>query len=97
MTSAMTLIPYLLVAAYGLKIAWTRETYAADPRGRDKDVAVGALAAAYALAMIYAGGLEVPAAVRAALRAGNGPVRHGAARSRARMSSRRCRNEWCSG
>ena len=28
MTSAMTLIPYLLVAAYGLKLAWTGETYA---------------------------------------------------------------------
>jgi arginine:ornithine antiporter/lysine permease len=58
MTSAMTLIPYLLVAAYGLKIAWTRETYAADPRGRDRDVAVGALAVAYALAMLYSGGLK---------------------------------------
>jgi len=58
MTSAMTLIPYLLVASYGLKIAWTRETYAVDPGGRDKDVAVGALAVAYALAMIYSGGLK---------------------------------------
>jgi amino acid transporter len=58
MTSAMTLIPYLLVAAYGLKIAWTRETYDVDPRGRDKDVAVGALAVAYALAMLYSGGLK---------------------------------------
>ncbi len=27
MTSAMTLVPYLLVAAYGLKLAWTGETY----------------------------------------------------------------------
>lgn len=27
----MTLIPHLLVAAYGLKLAWTGETYAADP------------------------------------------------------------------
>ena len=27
MTSVMTLVPYLLVAAYGLKLAWTGETY----------------------------------------------------------------------
>ena len=33
MTSAMTLVPYLLVAAYGLKLAWTRETYAAIRAG----------------------------------------------------------------
>jgi len=30
MTSAMTLVPYLLVAAYGLKLAWTGETYGLD-------------------------------------------------------------------
>jgi len=58
MTSAMTLIPYLLVAAYGFKLAWTRETYVTEPRERDKDVIIGALAAAYALAMIIAGGLK---------------------------------------
>ena len=58
MTSAMTLIPYLLVAAYGLKLAWTRETYEADPQERNKDVAIGALAALYAMAMIVAGGLK---------------------------------------
>ncbi|HEY5310803.1 MAG TPA: basic amino acid/polyamine antiporter [Casimicrobiaceae bacterium] len=58
MTSAMTLIPYLLVAAYGFKLAWTRETYDTEPRERDKDVVIGALAAAYALAMIIAGGLK---------------------------------------
>ena len=58
MTSAMTLIPYLLVAAYGFKLAWTRETYDTEPRERDKDVIIGALAAAYALAMIIAGGLK---------------------------------------
>ncbi len=58
MTSAMTLIPYLLVAAYGFKLAWTRETYDAEPRERSKDVVIGALAATYALAMIVAGGLK---------------------------------------
>src|SRR5262245_10125120 len=34
MTSAMTLVPYLLVAAYGLKLAWSGETYDKAPRGR---------------------------------------------------------------
>ena len=58
MTGAMTLVPYLFVGAYGLKLAWTRETYDADPRGRDKDLAVGALATVYAFAMICAGGLR---------------------------------------
>jgi arginine:ornithine antiporter/lysine permease len=58
MTSAMTLIPYLLVAAYGFKLAWTRETYDTEPRERNKDVVIGALAAAYAMAMIYSGGLK---------------------------------------
>ena len=58
MTSAMTLIPYLLVAAYGLKLAWTRETYDVDPGERNKDAVIGALAAVYAVAMIVAGGLK---------------------------------------
>ncbi len=56
MTSAMALVPYLLVGAYGAKLAVTRETYGADPRGRGRDLVVGALATAYAAAMIHAGG-----------------------------------------
>jgi arginine:ornithine antiporter/lysine permease len=56
MTSSMTLVPYLLVAAYGLKLAWTGETYAADPRGRAIDWIRGAIATIYAAGMIYAGG-----------------------------------------
>ena len=58
MTSSMTLIPYLLVAAYGLKLAWTGETYAADPRGRAIDWIRGAIATIYAAGMIYAGGAK---------------------------------------
>jgi arginine:ornithine antiporter/lysine permease len=58
MTSSMTLIPYLLVAAYGLKLAWTGETYAADPRGRAIDWSRGAIATIYAAGMIYAGGAK---------------------------------------
>jgi len=58
MTSSMTLIPYLLVAAYGLKLAWTGETYGADPRGRAIDWIRGAIATIYAVGMIYAGGAK---------------------------------------
>jgi arginine:ornithine antiporter/lysine permease len=58
MTSSMTLIPYLLVAAYGLKIAWTGETYAADSRGRAIDWVRSAIATIYAAGMIYAGGAK---------------------------------------
>ena len=58
MTSAMALVPYLLVGAYGAKLAYTRETYGADPRGRGRDLVVGALATVYAAAMIHAGGAK---------------------------------------
>jgi arginine:ornithine antiporter/lysine permease len=58
MTSSMTLIPYLFVAAYGLKLAWTGETYAVDPHGRAIDWIRGAIATVYAAGMIYAGGAK---------------------------------------
>jgi arginine:ornithine antiporter/lysine permease len=56
MTSSMTLIPYLLVAAYGLKLAWTGETYSAGGRDRNVDWTRGAVATLYAAGMLYAGG-----------------------------------------
>ena len=60
MTSAMTLVPYLLVAAYGCKLAWTGETYgegggAGNP-GRRRDGLCAAIATVYAAGMLYAGG-----------------------------------------
>jgi arginine:ornithine antiporter/lysine permease len=55
LTAALSLIPYLFVAAYALKLAWTRETYSAgDSRGRDLLVAV--LATAYTVFLVYAAG-----------------------------------------
>ena len=56
MTSAMTLIPYLLVAAYGFKLAWTGETYADATGGRRREAVFAAIATLYALAMLAAGG-----------------------------------------
>jgi arginine:ornithine antiporter/lysine permease len=58
MTSSMTLVPYLLVAAYGLKRAWTGETYAADKRGRGLDWIRSAIATLYAVGMLSAGGTK---------------------------------------
>jgi arginine:ornithine antiporter / lysine permease len=58
MTSSMTLIPYLLVAAYGLKLAWTGETYATGRRDRSVDWTRGAIATLYAAGMLYAGGAK---------------------------------------
>ena len=58
MTSSMTLIPYLLVAAYGLKLAWKGETYRGEARARTVDLARGSIATLYAAGMIYAGGVK---------------------------------------
>jgi arginine:ornithine antiporter / lysine permease len=79
MTSSTTLIPYLLVAAYGLKLALTGETYLADLRERLRDACRGAVATVYSMGMIYAGG-AVRLAVRCALRAGEPSVHSCAAR-----------------
>ncbi len=61
MTSAMTLVPYFLVAAYGFKLSLTGETYLGNNgkhTGRAGDFIKGGLASAYTLAMIYSGGLR---------------------------------------
>ena len=58
LTSATTLIPYLLVAAYGLMIARRGETYETRPQERQRDLILSSLAVAYTLFMIYAGGLK---------------------------------------
>jgi arginine:ornithine antiporter/lysine permease len=58
LTSALALIPYLLVAAFALKLALTRETYERDAPGRTRDLAIAIVATAYSLLMLYAGGLE---------------------------------------
>lgn len=58
LTSAMTLIPYLLVAAYGLKLAFTGETYEQASSRRTKELIIAAIATSYAVLMLWAGGLE---------------------------------------
>jgi arginine:ornithine antiporter/lysine permease len=58
LTSSLTLIPYLLVGAYGLKLALTGETYETDKRDHKKDLIFAVIATFYALLMIYAGGMK---------------------------------------
>ncbi len=56
LTAALSLIPYLFVAAYALKLAWTRETYEARDAGRQKDMLIAALATVYTIFLVYAAG-----------------------------------------
>jgi len=58
LTSAMTLIPYLFVAAYGFKVSKGGEAYAKEPEGRQRDLIMAGVAVFYTIFMIYAGGLK---------------------------------------
>ncbi len=57
LTSCLSLIPYLLVAAYGLKLALTGETYT-QPQSRRREWVISAIATFYSIWLIYAGGLK---------------------------------------
>lgn len=57
LTSAMSLIPYLLVAAFGFMLAQRGETYEGDS-ARTRDLVLAGIAALYSAFMIYAGGLK---------------------------------------
>lgn len=58
LTSSLTLIPYLLVAAYGWKLAQTGETYETDKADHKKELIFAIIATVYSLLMIYAGGMK---------------------------------------
>ncbi|ASP93699.1 basic amino acid/polyamine antiporter [Sinorhizobium meliloti] len=58
LTSAMVLIPYLLVAAYGFLVAKRGETYNIRPKERFRDQILAGTATVYTAFMIYAGGLK---------------------------------------
>lgn len=58
MTGAMTLIPYLLVALYGLMLAWRGETYADNAGERRGDLLRAAVASIYTAFLIYALGMK---------------------------------------
>jgi len=58
LTSAMTLIPYVLVAGYALKLTQRGETYEAQPDERRRNLIIAAIATIYTIFMIIAGGLK---------------------------------------
>lgn len=58
LTSAMSLIPYLLVAGYAVLIARRGETYDVRPQERSRDLFIAGIACAYTIFMILAGGLK---------------------------------------
>ena len=58
LTSSMSLIPYLFVAAYGFMVSNRGESYEVRPEERKRDLALAAIAMIYTLFMIVAGGLK---------------------------------------
>ncbi|WP_116948786.1 basic amino acid/polyamine antiporter [Jiangella endophytica] len=54
LTSALTLIPFLLAAAYAVKLASGRDT--AWPRGPARELVIGAIATLYTAFLLYAAG-----------------------------------------
>lgn len=58
LTSSLTLIPFLLAAAYALQIGVRGESYENAPRGRGKELVFAALATIYTAFLIVAAGLE---------------------------------------
>ncbi|WP_340537246.1 basic amino acid/polyamine antiporter [Nocardioides sp. GXZ039] len=56
LTSALTLIPFLLAAAYALKIAVNGDGYAEHPRGRRRELGVAILATIYTTFLLFAAG-----------------------------------------
>nr|WP_090279255.1 basic amino acid/polyamine antiporter [Mycolicibacterium komanii]CRL75094.1 transporter, basic amino acid/polyamine antiporter (APA) family [Mycolicibacterium komanii] len=57
LTAALSLIPYLLAAAYALKLTTTRETYE-DGRSLVGDMSIAAIATVYTLFLVYAAGMD---------------------------------------
>lgn len=58
LTSAMALIPFLLVAAYGLQLTKRGESYEVRPHERTRDLVIAAVATAYTAFLLYAGGMK---------------------------------------
>ncbi|SFM03672.1 basic amino acid/polyamine antiporter [Variovorax sp. OV329] len=59
LTSAMNLIPYLLVAAYGFMFARRGESYDGRPGERKRDLVMAGIAVVYTAFMIYSGGMKL--------------------------------------
>ena len=81
LTSALTLIPFLLAAAYALKLAVTRETTRREPRGTQAPAAGGRSRDALHRVPAVCGRYQVHPALLCHLRPRHDPVRHGPARA----------------
>ncbi len=57
LASSLILLPYLWSALYQVKLAVTGESYG-EGRGRNRDLAFGAIALVYAVWLVYAGGTD---------------------------------------
>jgi arginine:ornithine antiporter/lysine permease len=58
LTSVMALIPFFLVAAYGVLMTRRGETYETRPKERTRDLIFASIAVAYTLFLIYAAGTK---------------------------------------
>lgn len=58
LTSVMSLIPFLFVAAYGFLLVRSRQTYDLRPQERNRDYAFAAIAVIYTLFLIFAAGTQ---------------------------------------
>jgi arginine:ornithine antiporter/lysine permease len=58
LTSALTLIPFLLAAGYALKLAVTRESYDEQPQGHSRELLVATLATIYTAFLLFAAGTK---------------------------------------
>jgi arginine:ornithine antiporter/lysine permease len=56
--SSLSLIPYLLAAAYALKLGARGETYDAAPQHRGRELFVAGLATFYTVFLVFAAGLD---------------------------------------
>lgn len=56
MTSALSLVPFVLAAGYALKLVLTRDTYGDMPGGLARDLVVSAVATIYTVFLLFAAG-----------------------------------------
>jgi arginine:ornithine antiporter/lysine permease len=59
LTSVMSLIPFFLVAAFGLLTVYRRDTYDIRPRERPRDLIIAAIAVIYTLFLLYSAGWKL--------------------------------------
>jgi arginine:ornithine antiporter/lysine permease len=55
--SSLSLVPYLLAAAYALKLGVRRETYDTQPQNRSRELFVAGLATFYTVFLVFAAGV----------------------------------------